>query len=61
VKVGELEVPHAKRTWIAGTSSGIIVHVNGNELVVYRSKPIPRMEAGHAFKRRYFLAYLDLH
>ena len=61
VEVGELEVPHTKRTWIAGTSSGIVVHVNRNELVVNRGKPIPGMEAGHSFKRRYFLAYFNLH
>jgi hypothetical protein len=61
VEVGELEVAHSKRTWIASTSSGVIVHVHGNKLVVYRSKPIPRMETGDALKRRYFLANLDLH
>jgi len=61
VEVGELKVPHTKRTWIARTLSGIVVHVNGNELVVNRGKPIPGMEAGHAFKGRYFLAYFDLH
>ena len=61
VQVRDLKVAHPERTGVARAPSRVVIHVNGDELLVHRRISVPRVETRFSLERRYFLPDRDGH